>query len=229
MATTKYILEKIKLEGELKDLIAKSNGENVDVTYGGSQMTLAAALASIFTSVSGAMTSGDVDTKISTAIDNLIDGAPETYDTLKEIADYIKADGEAAAAMTTEIGKKVDKVTGKQLSTEDFTTALKTKLEGLANYTHPTSAAGAKTSGLYKITTDATGHVTAAAAVTKADITKLGIPAQDTTYSEATTSAAGLMAADDKQRLDNLRGVRYGTTAPADMLEGELFIHVVTE
>ena len=29
---------------------------------------------------------------------------------------------------------KVDKVTGKQLSTEDFTTALKTKLEGLSNY-----------------------------------------------------------------------------------------------
>lgn len=30
--------------------------------------------------------------------------------------------------------KKVDKVTGKQLSTEDFTTALKQKLEGLENY-----------------------------------------------------------------------------------------------
>jgi hypothetical protein len=33
--------------------------------------------------------------------------------------------------INTALGNKVDKVSGKQLSTEDFTTALKTKLEGL--------------------------------------------------------------------------------------------------
>lgn len=33
MADTKYILDKIKIEGVLQDLIAKSNGENVTVTY----------------------------------------------------------------------------------------------------------------------------------------------------------------------------------------------------
>lgn len=37
-------------------------------------------------------------------------------------------------AKKTEWDNKVDKVAGKQLSTEDFTTALKTKLEGLSNY-----------------------------------------------------------------------------------------------
>ena len=76
----------------------------------------------------------------------------------------------------------------------------KLKLDGIASgankYTHPASAAGAKSSGLYKITTDANGHITAATAVTKTDITDLGIPAQDTntTYSNmkgASTSAAG--------------------------------------
>lgn len=36
--------------------------------------------------------------------------------------------------ITTDISGKVDKVAGKQLSTEDFTTALKNKLEGLSNY-----------------------------------------------------------------------------------------------
>ena len=45
-------------------------------------------------------------------------------------------------------------------------------------YTHPSYTA--KASGLYKITTDATGHVSAATAVAKADITALGIPAKDT-------------------------------------------------
>lgn len=71
----------------------------------------------------------------------------------------------------------------------------KSKLNGIdagANaYTHPSYTA--KPSGLYKITVDAMGHVSAATAVTKADITALGIPAQDTTYSAATASADGLM------------------------------------
>lgn len=53
----------------------------------------------------------------------------------------------------------------------------KKKLDGVeanANkYVHPTSAAGAKASGLYKVATDAQGHVTGAVAVTKADISPL--------------------------------------------------------
>lgn len=45
-------------------------------------------------------------------------------------------------------------------------------------YTHPTYTS--KTSGLYKITVDGTGHVSAATAVTKTDITGLGIPSENT-------------------------------------------------
>ena len=51
---------------------------------------------------------------------------------------------------------------------------------GNVAYTHATAKGSAFASGLYKITTNAQGHVTAATAVTKADITGLGIPAQDT-------------------------------------------------
>lgn len=90
----------------------------------------------------------------------------------------------------------VAKEEGKGLSANDYTDAEKTKLAGIAAganaYTHP--AYTAKSSGLYKVTVDATGHVSAAAAVSKTDITGLGIPAQDTTYSDmgaATASAAG--------------------------------------
>ncbi|MEG2679802.1 MAG: hypothetical protein RR949_07645, partial [Oscillospiraceae bacterium] len=83
----------------------------------------------------------------------------------------------------------MDKVTGKGLSEADFTGAEKTKLSGLKNYTHPTAVA--KASGLYKITVDGLGHVTGATAVTKSDITDLGIPAQDTTYI-LPTAAAGV-------------------------------------
>lgn len=80
---------------------------------------------------------------------------------------------------------------------------------GNTAYTHATAKGSAFTSGLYKIATNAQGHVTAATAVAKSDITGLGIPAQDTTYSAATTSAAGLMSADDKVKLD---GIATGAT-----------------
>lgn len=89
----------------------------------------------------------------------------------------------------------------------------KAKLDGIAaganKYTHP--AYTAKSSGLYKVTVDGTGHVSAATAVTKADITALGIPGQDTntTYSDATTSAHGLMTAADKSKLN---GIASGAT-----------------
>ena len=54
------------------------------------------------------------------------------------------------------------------------------------------------------MTVDALGHVTATTKVVKNDITGLGIPAQDTTYDEATTAKAGLMSAADKTKLDGM-------------------------
>jgi len=82
----------------------------------------------------------------------------------------------------------------------------KAKLDGIdsgANlYVHPTYTS--HTSGLYKIANDSSGHVTAAASVSKADITALGIPAQDTTYETATQSVDGLMSATDKAKLDGI-------------------------
>ena len=66
---------------------------------------------------------------------------------------------------------------------------------GAAAYAHAAAKGSAFANGLYKITTNAHGHVTAATAVTKGDITALGIPAQDTNtwnaMKGATASAAG--------------------------------------
>lgn len=42
--------------------------------------------------------------------------------------------------LKAKLAGKVDKVDGKQLSTNDYTTAEKNKLAGLNNYTHPTSS-----------------------------------------------------------------------------------------
>ena len=47
---------------------------------------------------------GSVDQKVKSAIDSLVGGASSLYDTLKEVEDYITADGEAAAQMTSQLG-----------------------------------------------------------------------------------------------------------------------------
>lgn len=89
-------------------------------------------------------------------------------------------------------GTFVAQVSGKGLSTNDYTTAEKNKLAGLSNYTHPTYTS--HDLGLYKVKIDGTGHVSSTANVVKSDITALGIPSQDTTYSDmtgATSTADG--------------------------------------
>lgn len=188
----KYILEQIKIEGALAELLSKTNGENVTVTYNGAETTLTAALATIYTSLTDLPTGDGVDAKISAAIDGLVAGAPAAYDTLKEIADYIAAHKDVSDALSAAIENKVDKVTGKGLSTEDFTTALKSKLDSLP-------------------------------AILAAQVTAWTNKAEK---SVATSSADGLMSKADKARLDGLRGVRYGATAPANMQDGEMFVRV---
>ena len=92
----------------------------------------------------------------------------------------------------------------------------KTKLDGIATganrYTHP--AYTARGAGLYKVTVDATGHVSAATAVTKADITALGIPATNTTYGLATTSANGLLRQLNGSTSQYMRGDGTWATPP---------------
>lgn len=82
----------------------------------------------------------------------------------------------------------------------------KVKLNGIATganrYIHPSYTA--RSSGLYKVTVDSTGHVSSVASVTKSDITALGIPSTNTTYGVATTSANGLMSASDKVKLNGI-------------------------
>ena len=155
------------------------------------------------------------DTLQYTGDNNKIVNSSYLYETLQEFK-------------TEHVDTKVDKVDGKGLSTNDYTSTEKSKLSGIATgaevnqnafsnvvvgsttiaadsktdsltlvagsnvtltpdatndkitiaatdtkYTHPSYTA--KTSGLYKVTVDGSGHVSAATAVTKADITALGI------------------------------------------------------
>lgn len=87
-------------------------------------------------------------------IQMVVNAAPSALDTLKELADALNDDPNFAATITTQLSKKVDKVNGKQLSTEDYSTVEKNKLAGVENnannYIHPTTHPAAM------ITTDST-------------------------------------------------------------------------
>lgn len=73
----------------------------------------------------------DLEQFVRDILDELIDGAPTALDTLQELATALGNDPNYATTVTTALAGKVDKVTGKGLSAEDFTTALKSKLDGL--------------------------------------------------------------------------------------------------
>lgn len=98
-------------------------------------------------------------------------------------------DADAVPLLDSAAGNATKKVTWTALKV-----ALKTYFDTLYNkYVHPTFTPAA--SGLYKVTVNAEGHITATQAVNKADITNLGIPGQDTTYGAATASKLGLVKA----------------------------------
>ena len=95
----------------------------------------------------------------------------------------------------------------------------KTKLNGIeagANkYIHPSHTA--YTSGLYKVTVDAAGHVTAATAVVKSDITALGIPSENT-WRPLGTGATDAAAGDHNHnssyvKIDGSNGTAAGVSA----------------
>lgn len=99
-------------------------GVAVDAKAVGDALDLKADKATTYTKT-------QTDTKIADAISAVKDSAPEAFDTLKEIADWIGDDQSGAAAMAAAIANKVDKVSGKGLSTNDYTTAEKDKLSGV--------------------------------------------------------------------------------------------------
>lgn len=101
------------------------------------------------------------------------------------------------STMNTELAKKVGKVTvagsGNAVTTASISGDTLTLTKGATynNYVHPAGSAPSKASGFYKFSTNSTSHVASVTAVTKADITALGIPAQNTntTYTFANGSA----------------------------------------
>lgn len=230
-------IESIKVNGTAQT-IASDKSVNITVPTKTSQLandstfqTSAQVVAAINTAISksghASFQKVDAVPKVDAAQENILYLVMNTTTKHYDIYAKIKGDGdrytmELLDDTTVDLSGKVDKVAGKGLSTNDYTTAEKTKLAGIAmganKYVHPSHTAA--TSGLYKITVDALGHVTAVTAVTKNDITSLGIPGTNTTYDLASTTANGLMSKEDYAKLN---GMVLATDTEVDAMLTEVF------
>lgn len=177
------------------------------------------------------------------------EGAQESLNTLTEIAQWIQSHPDDAAAMNTAIAKLNGIVAGIGGEDDDYATVMAaiegkiaaamesisagaTKVEASETngnikingeettvYTHPTTSAVA--AGFKKVGNDDKGHVVLGADVTKQDIVALGIPAQDTTYSDVVAGgASGLMSGADKTKLD---GIEVATDPEVKSMLDEVF------
>lgn len=151
----------------------------------------------------------NLDNKVTTEVDRLeelIESSSSEITNDLNVEIQARKDGDAQlqtninnlqSTMNTELAKKVGKVTvagsGNAVTTASISGDTLTLTKGATynNYVHPAGSAPSKASGFYKFSTDSTSHISGVTAVTKADITALGVPAQDTntTYTFANGSA----------------------------------------
>lgn len=152
--------------------------------------TVEQKIAQILNDLNDKITIDDVQTEVQ----KIIGAAPEALDTLEELARALGNDADFAATITNQLANKVDKVSGKGLSTNDFTDTYKSKLDGIeagANkYTHPTGdgnlhvpATGTSNNGKFLKAGSSAGSVSWAS-ITISDVSNL----QSTLNSKANSS-----------------------------------------
>lgn len=141
----------------------------------------------------------NLDNRVTTEVDRLeelIENSSSEITNDLNVEIQARKDGDAQlqtninnlqSTMNTELAKKVGKVTvagsGNAVTTASISGDTLTLTKGATynNYVHPAGSAPSKSSGFYKFSTDSTSHVASVTAVTKQDITDLGIADADTT------------------------------------------------
>lgn len=177
-------LATVATSGSYNDLSNKPTIPTVDVTksYVDTQLATKANASNVYTK-------SEVDSKVSSVY--RVKGSVASYANLPtwdKLSETVDLSGYATtAAMNTALGNKVDKVSGKGLSTNDYTTAEKDKLAGIAT--------GANNYSLPVATASVLGGVK----------TSTGITNSSGTISVAYGSAAGTACQGNDSRLSNSR------------------------
>ena len=212
-----------KISGVLKDLMVKTTAEQV---YIDDTTTLAAKLAEIIEALNGKAasththaqadvtgledaltarpTTDAMNTAISTAIGNLVGDAPETYDTLQEIAAYIDAHQDVVDALNAAIGNKAD---------ASVVTALQATVSAI------------------QTTVDGLGALATKDTISEADLdealkTKVNAAAEGN-HTHANKDVLDGISATQVAAWDAKSKVYYSTTEPENLAEGDMWVQLV--
>lgn len=210
MATKNAVLQ-MMIEQILTDLMVKTEAGNVIVNLATGE-TLATRLASIASAATTYATTSEMETYVGQRLSDLINGAPETADTLKELSDLIATNAGVIETLNAAIGNKVDKEAGKGLSSNDFTTTLLTKLNGIA-------------AGATKVAKSGTnGHIV----INDADTVVYTHPTGDgNNHIPAGGSVGQVLRAAGSGVGEWGVPIRVGASAPDNLLPNELFIKLL--
>ena len=236
MADIKNVVLKAKIENQIVELMVKTGADNVMVDE---TTTLAAKIAEIVTEIGKKEDTTSVDQKIQQVKDDLINGAPATYDTLKEISDYLGTHQNEYTALVQALANKVEKVEGKGLSTNDFTNEMKAKVEGIAEGAQVNKLEGVKVNGVdVNIDGDKkvdiavpTGKLAAKDTVEETDLaqelaTKINNASTISHNHENKTVIDGI-SAEVVQGWNAKSRVFIATSQPADLTENDLFVQII--
>lgn len=201
------ILERIRLDGKIEKLVAASRDDNVVIQFNGVEMTLTSGLQELLNLIAARTSPTEARAIASEEIAKLINGAPETLDTLKELADALAESDETVQGLIELLGNKVDKVPGMGLSEKDFTQTLYDRVMSSLSETDVDTS----------LNTNSNNPIAnSVVALAIQNLTKLASPIQD-----------GLMSKEDKTKLDSLNQIWIGESPPDEMLNGDLFIQFI--
>ena len=210
MATKNAILQMI-IENVLTDIMVRGQADNIIVNKETGE-TLATRLARITVTTTGFVQRTEMESYVAQKLSELVDGAPETANTLLELANLIGDNVELIETLNAAIGSKVDKETGKGLSSNDFTDVFLTKLNGIAN--GATNVSASNTNGYVKINGE-----------------EIQVYKEPTGNGNNRLPAGGsvgqvLRAQGEGQGAWGV-AIRSGASAPENLLPGELFIKLL--
>ena len=179
----------------------------------------------------------EITSVIDQKVASLVDSAPEALDTLSELAEALGNDANFSTTVLESLANKVDKIEGKGLSTNDYTTEDKNKLNNVASLvgdtavsTQISSAVATKAdaehthdyaliaNGQYTATAASTDGIAYTATVPSVSTLTVGasfimIPGKTSASMTPTLNVNGLGAKNIKRRLSNLvAGSQNGPT-----------------
>ena len=199
------------IENVLKGVMLKTTAGNVIVNDETGE-TLATRLASIAGGASGYVNRDDMESYVTQKLSELIDGAPETANTLLELANLIGDNAEVIETLNSAIGNKVDKVSGKGLSSNDFTTTLLNKLNGIAE------------NATKVVKSNTNGHLT----INGEDVTVYAHPVGEGYHHLPSGGSVGqVLKAKGAGQSEWGVAIRSGASAPDNLLPGEVFIKIL--